>query len=426
MAPTAPVPAQENRHPATSAAQEDGLTIPTEPQAHHVVAGLFSGIGGFELGLARSNHRTSLMCEIWAPAVEVLRERFPGIPVVPDVVELANDASRVPDDVTLLTAGFPCTDLSQAGMTAGIKGGNSGLIYQVFRLLHTRAKAGQQIPWLIIENVPNMLYLNRGEAMDVIVTELERLGYKWAYRVINSLAFGVPQRRRRVFLVASLHDDPRHVVLSDDAGTPDTPEKLDWTLGTGVGFYWTEGLRGLGWAHEAVPTLKGGSTVGVSSSPGIVLPDGRVVKPNIRDAERMQGFEAGWTKPAERVAKAGYRWKLVGNAVTVDVAGWLGKKLRHPVDYDGSSDAPLPKGSKWPAAAWNIDGHRMRANVSEYPQCQARQPLVEFLKSEPDPLSYRATRGFLRRATSDKCNLRFPPGFLDVIKAHLAQVEAAD
>jgi DNA (cytosine-5)-methyltransferase 1 len=423
MKPNVPDPTRTAPMQTSATTDEEAPPVVAEPQAPHVVAGLFSGIGGFELGLSRSGHRTAMMCEIWEPAAEVLRQRFPDIPIVPDVVELANGASRVPDEVTLLTAGFPCTDLSQAGMTAGIKGENSGLIYQVFRLLHMRAGAGKPIPWLVIENVPNMLHLARGEAMDVIVTELERMGYKWAYRVINSLAFGVPQRRRRVFLVASLDDDPRRVVLSDDAGAPDEPKKLDWTLGTGVGFYWTEGLRGIGWAHEAVPTLKGGSTVGVSSSPGIVLPDGRVVKPNIRDAERMQGFEAGWTKPAERVAKPGYRWKLVGNAVTVDVAEWLGSKLRHPADYDGSADAPLPKGSKWPKAAWNIDGTRMRATVSEYPQQCARPPLHEFLKSEPDLLSYRATRGFLNRATSDKCNLRFPPGFLDVVRAHLDRVE---
>lgn len=426
MNPNAPESARAAHHPAPPSNGGGDHPVAVETRSPHVVAGLFSGIGGFELGLSRAGHRTALMCEIWEPAAEVLRDRFPGVPIVPDVVELASDASRVPEEVTLLTAGFPCTDLSQAGMTAGIRGENSGLIYQVFRLLHMRARAGKQIPWLIIENVPNMLYLKRGEAMDVIVTELERLGYKWAYRVVNSLAFGVPQRRRRVFLVASLHDDPRHVVLSDDVGAPDEPAKLDWTLGTGVGFYWTEGLRGIGWAHEAVPTLKGGSTVGVSSSPAVVLPDGQIVKPNIRDAERMQGFEAGWTKPAESVAKAGYRWKLVGNAVTVDVVEWLGKKLLHPVDYDGSADVELSKGSKWPPAAWNTDGIRMRATVSEYPQQRARPRLSEFLKAEPDLLSQRATQGFLNRATSDRCNLRFPPGFLDVVRAHLERMGAGD
>ena len=391
------------------------------------VAGLFAGIGGFELGLARAGHTTGLLCEIWDPAVEVLQEKFPNTTLVRDVVELAEDPSLLPDDITLLTAGFPCTDLSQAGMMAGIKGENSGLVYQVFRLLHGRAEAGRPIPWLIIENVPNMLHLKRGEAMDVIVTELERLGYKWAYRVIDSRAFGVPQRRRRVFLVASLEGDPRNVVLSTDAGPPVEPKKADWKLGTTIGFYWTEGLRGVGWAHEAVPTLKGGSTVGVSSSPAVVLPDGTVVKPHIRDAERMQGFEAGWTKAAERVMKPGYRWKLVGNAVTVDVAAWLGNKLRAPVPYDSSADKPMPKGAKWSKAAWNVDGTRMVSKVSEFPVSTERGPLDDFLQDEDRTLlSPRAIRGFLNRATSDKCNLRFPPGFLETLQKHLDAVSTSE
>ena len=389
------------------------------------VAGLFAGIGGFELGLARAGHTTDLLCEIWEPAIAVLTERFPNTPLIRDVVDLATDVSELPGHISLLTAGFPCTDLSQAGMTAGIRGENSGLVYQVFRLLGRRTETGNPLPWLIIENVPNMLHLKRGEAMNVIVTELERLGYRWAYRVVDSRAFGVPQRRRRVFLVACIDADPRDIVLSDDAGPPDEPEKADWTLGQTVGFYWTEGLRGVGWAHEAIPTLKGGSAVGVPSSPAIVLPDGRVVKPHIRDAERMQGFDAGWTRPAEKAAKPGYRWKLVGNAVTVDVAQWLGKKLRSPVTYDASTDRAIPVGAKWPTAAWNVDGTRMQSDVSEFPECHPCPPLDEFLEDEPTMLSPRATRGFLDRARSDACNLRFPDGFLDTLQQHLDRVSPA-
>ena len=399
-----------------------GEERPAEPGTGHRVLGLFSGIGGFELGLGRAGHTSEMLCEIWDPAIAVLKNRFPGVPIVRDVVDLAADAKRVPAGISLLTAGFPCTDLSQAGMTAGIRGENSGLVYQVFRLLHARAQAGSPIPWLVIENVPNMLHLARGEAMNVIVTELERLGYKWAYRVVDSRAFGVPQRRRRVFLVASTDGDPRHVVLSDDAGRPDEPKKADWTGDASIGFYWTEGLRGLGWAHEAVPTLKGGSTVGVPSSPAMVLSDGRVVKPHICDAERMQGFEADWTAPAESVAKPGYRWKLVGNAVTVDVATWLGRKLRTPAPYDAGGDVALPADAKWPAAAWNVDGVRMVAKVSEYPSAVPRPAMAEFLEHDPTPLSFRATRGFLSRATSDRCNLRFPPGFLETLRDHMEAI----
>lgn len=77
-----------------------------------------------------------------------------------------------------------------------------------------------------------------------------------------------------------------------------------------------------------------------------------VVKPDIRDLERLQGFAPDWTKPSDSVTKRGHRWKLVGNAVTVDTAAWIGSKLAAPGFYDPTSDAPLKRTGAWPRAAW--------------------------------------------------------------------------
>ncbi|HKO94624.1 MAG TPA: DNA cytosine methyltransferase, partial [Polyangiaceae bacterium] len=279
-----------------------------------VVAGLFAGIGGIELGLQRAGHSSGLLCELDTGAAAVLEEHFAGVPLHADVRALP----RLPKSIELLTAGFPCQDLSQAGRTAGISGARSGLVQEVFRLLRAR-----RTPWLLIENVPFMLQLGKGEALELILSELESLGYRWAYRVVNSQAFGLPQRRQRVYLLAALEADPRSVLFADEAGA--APASRSRSRGAprsaskACGFYWTEGIRGLGWAEDGVPTLKGGSTIGIPSPPAIVLPDGRIVKPDIRDAERLQGFAADWTLPALRTSKSGHRWKLVGNAVTVDV-----------------------------------------------------------------------------------------------------------
>ena len=111
---------------------------------------------------------------------------------------------------------------------------------------------------------------------------------------------GLPQRRERVYLLASKEGDPRDVLFVDDEGEPSPPDPATWRS-MACGFYWTEGLRGLGWAYDAVPTLKGGSTIGIPSPPAIVLPSGQIVLPDIRDAERMQGLEVDWTQPAETV-----------------------------------------------------------------------------------------------------------------------------
>src|SRR3954454_8148112 len=100
-----------------------------------------------------------------------------------------------------------------------------------------------------------MLQLDRGRAMRYLPEELGRLGYRWAYRVVDARAFGLPQRRQRVILLASRTEDPRPLLLDEDAEPAEQPLLAD----SFCGFYWTEGLRGLGWAVDAVPTLKGGS-----------------------------------------------------------------------------------------------------------------------------------------------------------------------
>lgn len=317
-----------------------------------------------------------------------------------------------PRGTSLVTAGFPCQDLSQAGKTAGITGSRSGLIGEVFRLL-----AKKRVEWLLLENVSFMLQLGRGRALDLIMTELERLGYKWAYRVANSRAFGVPQRRERIYILASLHRDPRNVLFVDDVPEPrDTRSFRE----VACSFYWTEGLRGLGWAVDSVPTLKGGSTIGIPSPPAIIFPSGRIAKPDIRDAERMQGFAEDWTRPAEAVSRRGARWKLVGNAVTVNAAAWIGKRLRNPGVYDPTGDVELGRGEAWPIAAWNVGTGRHRAQLSTWPLHIESEPLETFLRHETQELSAKATAGFLSRAEVAK--LRFPAGFLEAVRAHLAHM----
>ena len=374
------------------------------------VAGLFAGIGGLELGLHDAGHETVLFSEIWAPAAAVLAERFPAVPNAGDVANIKSLPA-----IDLLTAGFPCQDLSQAGQTAGITGRKSGLVDHVFRLIDRgRPK------WVLLENVSFMLRLDQGSAMSRLVSAFEERGYRWAYRVVNSLSF-VPQRRERVFLLATLEGDPADVLFVDDA----EPERSDTTLDTYAhGFYWTEGIRGLGWGQDCVPTLKNGSTLGIPSPPAILLPNGEIVTPDIRDAERLQGFRANWTEPAERVGRASFRWSLVGSAVTKPVASWIGKRLERPGRYDHSRDTKGFAGHAWPRAARLDPNGRREVLISDYPVWRRRKTLHEFLRYKPNLLSARATAGFLSRI--EKSSLRFVPGFKDRVRAHLVHVRMLD
>lgn len=371
-----------------------------------LTSGLFAGIGGFELGFERAGHRTNLLCENDEHASRVLRHRWPEIRLCPDVSTL----EYLPNDTDVVTAGFPCQNLSMAGDKAGINGRKSTIVNTLFDLLDRRA-----VPWVVIENVYFMLHLSRGAAIASILDRLERRGYRWAYRIVNSRAFGLPQRRRRVFIVASLSNDPRGVLLADDAPDRKWPE-ID--MSRPVGFYWTEGRTGNGLTSDAVPPLKAGSALAIPCPPAVLLPSGRVVTPTIEAVERFQGFPGGWTSVLREKAAKRHRWRLLGNAVSVPVAEWIGNRLSAPGHYDESRDQPLDSTKSWPVAAWNVDGRTMASGVSEYPLYRRRGRVSAFATENWPSLSERALKGFTTRAREG--NLHYPPGFLDALEADLS------
>lgn len=363
------------------------------------VTGLFAGIGGLELGMSAGGHQTQLLVEHNPAAMHVLRRRFPDTKLEGDVRDLVS----LPKGTDVLVAGFPCQDLSSVGRKVGIDGARSSLVGEVFRLA-TRS----DVPWLVLENVPFLMSLAQGAALKLITSTLTELGYRWAYRVVDSNAFGLPQRRNRWYLVASRVGDPRDVLLADDT---EKPAPAMTYPDVACGFYWTEGMRSFGWGVDCVPPIKCGSSVGVPSPPAIRLPSGRYITPEIRDTERLQGFPADWTAPAEEVGRPGERWRMVGNSVSTPVAAWIGRRLATPGTYDRPRDPEWTQ-PKWPRkAAWaDLDGVVHAADVGPWPEWHPRPPLADFLNYEGKPLSQRAAAGFLSRTR--KGTLRFPPGFL--------------
>ncbi len=410
-------------HPASPALRRDSR-----------VASLFTGIGGIELGLHRAGFSVSglrLACEIDAGARLILAARF-GLKggLHSDVRQL-----RDLDGAELVTAGFPCQDLSQAGLTAGIDGEKSGLVSEVFRLLAAAKRKGTAPRWVLFENVPFMLRLQSGRAMECVVQGFEKLGYRWwAYRVFDSLQFGLPQRRRRVFFLASRspEDDPRSVLFDPSDGVvKELPS--DEESGSCYGFYWTEGNRGLGWAAEAIPTLKGGSSLGIPSPPAIWFRDtNEFSTPSIELAERIQGFPVGWTDVSGPGVRNNSRWKYVGNAVPVRVAEWIGKRLLSPVAVT-EDGVPFDRasGRSWPLAAFSREGKAFEARSQpEGPvgNC-SRKRLSEMSILAPErrhlhvqPLSLRAASGVLMRLVRARKEGRLRPreDFMNALSRYVA------
>lgn len=359
------------------------------------VASLFSGIGGFELGFADAGMIPALFCDVDPHAKAVISSAWPEVPFCDDIRELKS----LPD-VEVVTAGFPCQDLSQAGKKAGISGDRSGLVDHLFRLLET---APDSLKWVVVENVPYMLGLDKGSAMRSVIDRFETLGYRWAYRVVDSRAFGIPQRRPRVLLVASKTGFPAQVLSGEAGVVPIDAKPAVIDVNASYGFYWTEGNRGLGWVKNGVPPIKGGSGLGIPSPPAIwIAKTGELGKPTIDDAERLQGFPSGWTEPVMSTggARIGARWKLVGNAVNVETARWLGRKLTRPmlVSVDDRPHVSFEADARWPNAAMGEGGFRQKLSLSPWPEKNTARPICDFLREPLVPLSRRAALGFLNRA----------------------------
>jgi DNA (cytosine-5)-methyltransferase 1 len=214
-----------------------------------VVLDLFSGIGGFSLGLERAGMRTAAFCEIDPKARLVLRKHWPDVPIFEDVAALT--AADMPEKIDVICGGFPCQDISLAGKGAGLAGERSGLWFQFHRLISEIRPS-----WVIIENVSAL----RSRGLDVILGGLAALGYDAEWHCIPAAAVGAPHRRDRVWIIAYPQrsgfrpEEPRHGTLRRVGGEF---QPFPWDRG------WESALRefrgmddGLSYGVDRVDTLR--------------------------------------------------------------------------------------------------------------------------------------------------------------------------
>jgi DNA-cytosine methyltransferase len=165
---------------------------------------LFAGVGGFDLGLEAAGMECRWQVEWDKQCQRVLEHHWPGLDRRGDV-SAVNGATLEPVDV--ITFGSPCQDLSTAGKRAGLDGGRSGLFFQATRIIQEMRNATEsRFPrWAVWENVVGALSSNDGRDFGAVLDSLADVGAMVIeYAVLDARWFGVPQRRRRVFVVACL------------------------------------------------------------------------------------------------------------------------------------------------------------------------------------------------------------------------------
>jgi DNA (cytosine-5)-methyltransferase 1 len=392
---------------------------------------LFAGVGGFDKGLEQAGHECVAQVEWDKNAAGVLKHRWPNVPLFCDVSKVSAD--DLPD-ADFITYGFPCQDLSVAGKREGLDGKRSGLFYEACRIIKQLAErairrggAGGGRFIAVAENVKGLLSSGDGYDFARCIRELHNIGAsEVGWSVLDSQFFGVPQRRKRVFLVADFGGESTSEILAFSEGVsghpPPSREAGKGTAGDatkGVG----EGGRGyrmtafgeyqddetascmksrdykdatdliaqepsvVSWNGDTTPkasedvsvTLRsqqGGEGVGVaftaSDRSNKAAWEGDIsgtincqmnsessnlqmgVRENLTvrrltpiECERLQGFPDNWTsekmelilegnewKATGKVVKQadGPRYKAMGNAVTVNVAEWIGKQIGKVLD----------------------------------------------------------------------------------------------
>jgi DNA (cytosine-5)-methyltransferase 1 len=166
------------------------------------VLDLFSGIGGFSIGLEKAGFETVAFCEIDKKARAVLKKHWPDVHIFEDVSQLTKEKlDEHGISVDVICGGFPCQDISVAGKGAGLEGQRSGLWYEYHRLIKELTPQ-----WVIIENVSAL----RSRGLDAVLRSLFEIGYDAEWHCIPASAVGAPHRRDRVWIISYPNPDSEH------------------------------------------------------------------------------------------------------------------------------------------------------------------------------------------------------------------------
>ena len=319
---------------------------------------LFSGIEAATAAWEPLGWRPVCFSEIDGFPSAVLAERYPDVPNLGDIRQV--DWSLLHRQVDLVAGGSPCQSFSIAGNREGLEG-ESGLMWE-----YVRAVREIRPEWCVWENVPGALSSSGGEDFGCLLRSLDGLGYGLAWRVLDAQFFGVPQRRRRLFVVGSLGDRRACDVLLEPEGlrwdTPSSRDKRKELAGRAE-----VGARGRCWqiagnivnrqpkhgGHQLGvrdPEIEGAFTLTAADRHAVAIAanqrgevGGPIRRLTPRECERLQGFPDDWTKvpyrgkPAEECPDTP-RYKALGNSMAVPVMRWIGERIQEVMDREETGE----------------------------------------------------------------------------------------
>jgi len=278
------------------------------------VLDLFSGIGGFSLGLeSTQGFETVAFCEVDVKAQRVLKKHWSHVPIYPDVSTLKGSDLGTID---VICGGFPCQDISLAGKGAGLEGGRSGLWWEFHRLIKETSPK-----FVIIENVSAL----RSRGLDQVLRSLFEIGYDAEWHCLPASSVGAPHQRDRIWIISYPH--------SDDGRAWGSPEPS-------IGETWVESRSSSNGLLESYTSQAVADTDHTGSQGGLSWRQGKEWKAELGylgrcstvDGQPIENFWA--TEPnvgrvAHGVPNRVDRLKQLGNAVVPQIPELIGKAILH-------------------------------------------------------------------------------------------------
>ncbi|OUW96259.1 MAG: hypothetical protein CBD97_01650 [Pelagibacteraceae bacterium TMED237] len=310
---------------------------------------LFSGVGGFTLGLQNSGFKFHYhgFSEIDKYAIETYKRRFTNAEELGTITDI--DPGKLPN-IDLITFGFPCQDLSIAGKRKGLEGGRSGLFFEAMRII--RAKEPK---YIIFENVKGLFSSNGGEDFKVCLKEIADIGYDGQWELLNTRWF-LPQNRQRVYFVGHLRGNSRPKIFPfTENGRKNTENrgenKIQISCAPSREYGWKDvsptlcardykdpklvkssGLKQIGVIDKdseatrvydpsgTARTIKDGGGMGAKTG---LYDVGGIRRLTPLECERLQGFPDNWTEGQSDTQ----RYRQMGNAVSVPVVQAIAERL---------------------------------------------------------------------------------------------------
>lgn len=270
--------------------------------------------------------------EIESFPCELLKQKYPNVKNYGDITQYEKWNAGQFD---ILVGGTPCQSFSIAGKRGGTADERGALMYAYLGIMATYRPR-----WVIWENVPGVLSSNSGYDFTSFLAGLEECGYGWAYRVLDAQYFGVPQRRRRVFVVGHIDNktdlaaevlfEPQGVCGNIAAGS-ETQKETTAAIGKGINYF----RRGGNYKYhkdKKASTLRNSAA---SDCFDLVLAREKryIRRLTPLECERLQGFPDNYTqiewrgKTAEQCPDS-LRYKAIGNSMAVPVMRWIGERIK--------------------------------------------------------------------------------------------------